>query len=87
MPTLTALFGLLRSALADRQRLLLENAAPRHQVAVLKRSVSRPRIEGQDPHQGKLWQFASARERCHSLRQAKLMVGHRTSGPPSCRLR
>jgi transposase InsO family protein len=48
MPTLTALLGLLRSALADRQRLLLENAAPRHQVAVLKRSVMRPRIEDSD---------------------------------------
>jgi hypothetical protein len=48
MPTLTALLGLLRAALADRQRLLLENAALRHQVAVLKRSVSRPRIDDSD---------------------------------------
>ena len=48
MPTLTALLGLLRSALADRQRLLVENAALRHQVAVLKRSVSRPRSEDSD---------------------------------------
>lgn len=48
MPTLTALLGLLRSALADRQRLILENAALRHQVAVLKRSVARPRIDDSD---------------------------------------
>ena len=48
MPTLTALLGLLRSALADRQRLLLENAALRHQLAVLKCSVTRPRIEDSD---------------------------------------
>jgi transposase InsO family protein len=48
MPTLTALLGLLRSALADRQRLLLENAALRHQVAVLRRGAARPRIEDSD---------------------------------------
>ena len=48
MPTLTALLGLLRSALADRQRLLLESAALRHQVAVLKRSVGRARVEDSD---------------------------------------
>ena len=48
MPTLTLLLGLLRSALADRQRLLLENAALRHQVALLKRGAGRPRIEDSD---------------------------------------
>ncbi|MHC5212804.1 MAG: hypothetical protein ACYTG2_19005 [Planctomycetota bacterium] len=45
MPTATTLLGLLRSAIRDRQNLLIENAALRHQVAVLKRSVKRPRIE------------------------------------------
>ena len=48
MPTVTALIGLLRAAFRERQRLLLENAALRHQLAVLKRSVKRPRIEDSD---------------------------------------
>jgi hypothetical protein len=45
MSRATAILTLLRDALRDRRRLLLENAALRHQVAVLKRSVTRPRIE------------------------------------------
>jgi hypothetical protein len=48
MPTAIALLGLLRSALLDRRRLLIENAALRHQVAVLKRSVTRPRLQDND---------------------------------------
>ncbi|MHC4844953.1 MAG: integrase core domain-containing protein [Planctomycetota bacterium] len=48
MPTLTAVLGLLRAAFRERQRLLLENAALKHQLAVLKRSVKRPRIEDSD---------------------------------------
>ncbi|MHC5212423.1 MAG: integrase core domain-containing protein [Planctomycetota bacterium] len=48
MPSITTLLSLLRSTLRDRQRLLIENAALRHQVAVLKRSVTRPRIEDSD---------------------------------------
>ena len=60
MPTLTGLLSLLRSALADRQRLLLENAALRHQVAVLKRGAGRPRIEDSD----RLFWIALRRKRC-----------------------
>jgi transposase InsO family protein len=48
MPTVTALLSLLRAAFRERQQLLLENAALRHQLAVLKRSVKRPRIEDSD---------------------------------------
>ncbi|MHC5211823.1 MAG: hypothetical protein ACYTG2_13975 [Planctomycetota bacterium] len=48
MPSVTSLLSLLRSAFRDRQRLLIENTALRHQVAVLKRSVKRPRIDGTD---------------------------------------
>jgi putative transposase len=48
MPTLTVLFGMLRAALIDRQRLMLENAALRQQVVILKRSVLRPRIQDSD---------------------------------------
>jgi hypothetical protein len=48
MPTLTTLLCRLRAALADRRRLLLENAALRQQLAVLRRSVRRPRIEDSD---------------------------------------
>ena len=39
---------LLRSLAAQRNTLLLENAAPRHQVAVLKRTAKRPRIKDSD---------------------------------------
>ena len=48
MPSPTALLGLFRATLIERQRLLLENAALRHQLAVLKRSVKSPRIEDSD---------------------------------------
>jgi transposase InsO family protein len=48
MPTATTLLALLRSAIRDRQKLLIENAALRHQVVVLKRGVKRPRIEDSD---------------------------------------
>jgi hypothetical protein len=45
MSSVTTLFSLLRTAIRDRRRLLIENAALRHQVVVLKRSAKRPRIE------------------------------------------
>ena len=45
MPDLAALLSLLRLALKDRQQLVLENIALRHQLAVYKRSGKRPRIE------------------------------------------
>jgi len=48
MPTLTVLFGMLRAALTDREKLLLENAVLRQQIIVLKRSVPRPKIEDSD---------------------------------------
>jgi hypothetical protein len=48
MPRAKTLLSLLRSAPRDRQRLLIENAALRHQVVVLKRSVPRPRLEDSD---------------------------------------
>jgi hypothetical protein len=48
MPTLTVLFGMLRAALIDRQRLMIENAVLHQQVIVLKRSVTRPRIQDSD---------------------------------------
>jgi hypothetical protein len=48
MPTVTALLGLLRASVRQRQALLLENAALRHQLAVLKRSVKKARIEDSD---------------------------------------
>jgi hypothetical protein len=48
MPSAATLLSLLRSTLLERRRLLLENAALRHQVALLKRSVTRPRIEDSD---------------------------------------
>ena len=45
MRTLLVLIQLL---VADRHRLLVENLALRHQLAVLKRTVSRPRIQDSD---------------------------------------
>ena len=39
---------LLLAALLDRERLLAENLALRHQLGVLKRSVARPKIEDSD---------------------------------------
>lgn len=44
MPRLGQLHHLVRLLIADRQRLVLENAALRHQLVVLERSVSRPKI-------------------------------------------
>ena len=48
MSTLATLLMLIRALGRDRTRLALENAALRHQLAVLKRSVKRPRIEDSD---------------------------------------
>ena len=48
MPDFAALLSVLRLALKDRQQLVLENIALRHQLAVYKRSVKRPRIEDRD---------------------------------------
>ena len=48
MIALTHLLQLLKSLVAQRNKLVLENAALRHQVAVLKRSVNRPRINNSD---------------------------------------
>ncbi len=48
MPNLRILIQLLHLAVADRTQLALENAALRHQVALLKRSVTKPRIEDSD---------------------------------------
>ena len=41
---------MLRTALIDSQRLMLENAAVRQQVIVLKGRVSRPRIRARPVH-------------------------------------
>ncbi|MFT5289172.1 MAG: hypothetical protein ACI8QS_003283 [Planctomycetota bacterium] len=48
MPWILRLLHLVRQLTEDRQRLALENVALRHQLAVLKRSVSRPRIHDSD---------------------------------------
>ncbi len=45
---LRQLYVLVRLLIEDRQRLALENVALRHQLAVLKRSVSRPKIHDSD---------------------------------------
>ena len=45
---LTHLLLALRFALVDRERLLAENLALRHQLGVLKRSVKRPKITDSD---------------------------------------
>ena len=52
MPWILRLFHLVRLLAEDRQRLALENIALRHQLAALKRSVSRPQIHDSDR---KLW--------------------------------
>ena len=46
-PAVRDLFA-LAVLVADRQRLLVEDLALRHQLGVLKRSVKRPRIEDSD---------------------------------------
>ena len=48
MPDLTLLVNLLQIAIKDRTQLALGNIALRHQLAVYKRSVKRPRIEDRD---------------------------------------
>ena len=42
------LLGLVRTALLDRQRLLLENTALRQRVSVLERSVKRSHVQASD---------------------------------------
>jgi len=48
MPDVAALVSLLRLATKDRSQLVLENIAPRHRLAVYKRSVGRPNIRDRD---------------------------------------
>ena len=48
MSGLSHLVVLLRLLIEDRQQLALENVALRHQLAVLKRSVTRPKIQDSD---------------------------------------
>jgi len=48
MTWLRQLLALIRALAEDRQRLALENVALRHQLAVLKRSVKRPKIQDSD---------------------------------------
>ena len=48
MPDLALLVNLLQLAVKDRTQLALENIALRHQLAVYKRSVKRPRIADRD---------------------------------------
>ncbi len=48
MSPLSHILFALRAALADRRRLTLENIALRQQLAVLKRSVKRPKLEDRD---------------------------------------
>ena len=48
MPWIVHLLQLVRLLIEDRQRLALENVALRHQLAVLKRSVARPKIHDSD---------------------------------------
>jgi putative transposase len=48
LSTATALLGLLQASLRTRIRLVVENLALRHQLAVLKRSVKRALIEDSD---------------------------------------
>ncbi|MEM7310450.1 MAG: helix-turn-helix domain-containing protein [Planctomycetota bacterium] len=43
-----SLLALVRLLFADRERLMMENLALRHQLSVLKHSVKRPRIEDSD---------------------------------------
>ncbi len=48
MRWITVLLALINDLLADRTRLALENAALRHQLTVLKRSVKRAKVEDSD---------------------------------------
>lgn len=48
MSPFTHLVALLQAALKDRSRLALENVALRQQLAVLRRSVMRPKLDDKD---------------------------------------
>ena len=48
MPDLSLIWSIVEFALKDRAQLALENAALRHQLAVLKRSVKRAKIDDSD---------------------------------------
>jgi transposase InsO family protein len=49
MDAFDMLASVLRAVVIDRQRLVLENLALRQQVAVLRRGVTRPKLEDKDP--------------------------------------
>ncbi len=48
MPWITLLLQLVNALVTERSRLMLENLALRQQVAVLKRSVKRAKIDDSD---------------------------------------
>ena len=48
MGWITALYRVLRAAVASRASLVAENLAPQHQLVVLQRSVKRPKLRPQD---------------------------------------
>lgn len=81
---------LLRLQIEDRQQPMLENAALRHQLAVLKRSVSRPKINDSDAFAERV--IGTLRRECtdhriplgqrHLLRTLRQYVGYYNTSRP-----
>ena len=69
MRTLIVLIQLL---VADRHGLMVENLALRHQLAVLKRTVKRPRIQDSDRM---LWILLRRARRVRKLGRAATLFG------------
>src|SRR3989442_15861453 len=86
MSLVLALLGTLRAALKTRTDLVLENLAPRQQLALLRRRSTRPPVVLLDPVFS-MWLsqwWARWREALHGVQPQTVIRWHRRGVPPFC---